>query len=384
VTAVVAGVAELAYGQTQLPSTMAYSEALVIAALADAGLTAGQVGAVLSVNPRSDSYLVHAEALAERLGIQPEVAVSLEAGGAAPLVMLQYAVQLVESGTVPVAVVLAADLPKGGMSARVYLETITQVGPIHPEFEASYGITPRSLFGLMATAYLDHFGATTDDLGAVAVHDRAMAAGHPNARFTAPITLDEYRSSPMVCDPLRRLDCAPVADGGGALVVTAAGVGDRSHPDVVLTGFGAATAHAHLSQASSLIDSQAGTAARRALHAAGLRLEDVDVALIYDCFSIAMVMNIESIGLSAPGAAGKDFASGRFAGAGGPYVNTHGGLLSHGYPARAAGMGNLVESVVQLRGQAHERQVPQCGVALVHGMSGAQSGHAVAVLQRAS
>jgi acetyl-CoA acetyltransferase len=383
-SAVIRGVAECPHGRSEQPSTMALHETLVDAALADAGLERGQVDALLTVSPRSDPYLVHAEALAERLGIEPGLCHSVEAGGTAPVVMAATAAAMIDAGAAEVAVVVAADMPLLAGSAG-YLSTLTQVGPIHPEFEASYGVTPRALYGLMARAYLHHHGLGEDALAAAAIHDRTMAARHPHARFREPLDLAGYLASPLVCDPLRRLDCGPVTDGGGAVVLVRR---DRPatghHPDVALAGVGQAVRHAHLSQAPSLVESAAGVAGARALAAAGATLDDVDVALVYDCFSIALLMNVEALGLAVPGTAAKELAAGSFGPGGRVVVNPHGGLLSHGYPARAAGMAQLVEAVVQVRGEAGERQVPGCTTALVHGMSGAQSGHAVAILREAA
>ncbi|HVX55656.1 thiolase family protein [Nocardioides sp.] len=382
-SAVIRGVAECPHGRSTEPSTMALHETLVDAALADAGLERGQVDALLTVSPRSDPYLVHAEALAERLGIEPGPCHSVEAGGTAPIAMAAAAAGMIDAGIAEVAVVVAADLPLLAGSAG-YLSTLTQVGPIHPEFEASYGVTPRSLYGLMARAYLHHHRLGEDALGEVALHDRAMAARHPHARFREPLDMAGYLASPLVCDPLRRPDCGPVTDGGGAVVLVRGDLPAAGHADVALAGVGQAMRHAHLSQAPSLVESAAGVAGGRALTTAGATIEDVDVALVYDCFSIAMLMNAEALGLAATGTAAKEFAAGAFGPGGRVVVNPHGGLLSHGYPARAAGMANLVEAIVQLRGEAGERQVPGCATALVHGMSGAQSGHAVAILREAA
>jgi acetyl-CoA acetyltransferase len=362
---------------------MALHETLVDAALADAGLERGQVDALLTVSPRSDPYLVHAEVLAERLGIEPWLCHSVEAGGTAPVVMAATAAAMIDAGAAEVAVVVAADMPLLAGAAG-YLSTLTHLGPIHPEFEASYGVTPRSLYGLMARAYLHHHGIGEEALGAAAIHDRAMAARHPHARFREPLDHAGYLASPLVCDPLRRLDCGPVTDGGGAVVLVRRDRPGPGHADVALAGIGQAMRHAHLSQAPSLVESAAGIAGSRALAAAGATLDDIDVALVYDCFSIALLMNVEALGLAAPGTAAKELAAGSFGSGGRVVVNPHGGLLSHGYPARAAGMAHLVEAVVQLRGEAGERQVPGCASALVHGMSGAQSGHAVAILRGAA
>jgi acetyl-CoA acetyltransferase len=169
-----------------------------------------------------------------------------------------------------------------------------------------------------------------------------------------------------------------VSDGGGAIVVTAA---DRVRtPRVEVLGAGFSSTHMHLSAAPSMTTFGAGTACERALAQAGLALASVDVALVYDCFTIAMLVNLEDLGLAPAGSAGPAFAAGAFGPNGKLPVNPHGGLLSHGHPARAGGMGQLVEAVLQLRGGAGERQLRHARVALVHGMGGVFATHGVLLL----
>jgi len=171
-----------------------------------------------------------------------------------------------------------------------------------------------------------------------------------------------------------------VSDGGGALVVTAADRVDSRGIEVLGAGF--ATTHLHLSAAASLTAFGAGAALERALAQARLQRRDIDLALVYDCFTIAMLVNLEDLGLVRPGDAGPAFAEGRFGPDGSLPVNPHGGLLSHGHPARAGGMGQLIEAVVHLRGEADERQLGDARIALVHGMGGVFATHGVLVLGR--
>jgi acetyl-CoA acetyltransferase len=151
---------------------------------------------------------------------------------------------------------------------------------------------------------------------------------------------------------------------------------------VEVLGGGFSTSHLHLSAAPSLTEFSAGDALDRALAQAHVARDDVDVALVYDCFTIAMLVNLEDLGFAKRGQAGAAFLEGRFDRGGELPVNPHGGLLSHGHPARAGGMGQLVEAVVQLRGEAGERQVRDAGVAIVHGMGGVFATHGVLVLRR--
>lgn len=380
---VIAGVAEVPHGRFGA-STMRLCEELFERALRDAGLEKDCVDALFTVAPRSDPYQIHAAALAERLAIQPHECMTLEAGGGAPILMMRYAWKLVEAREVDAAVVVAADKPLTGMSANTYVSTLASGGPIQPEWEVPYAPSVPAMFGLVASRYMHDHRRTEKDLFGAVQHDHTMARLHPNAYKPQSVTVEEYMGARMISSPLRLYDCGPISDGGGAVVITtkarAARCG-RSSP-VLLAGVGSATTDLHLSGRPSLTHSVAGSALDRALAGAGMARSDIDIALIYDCFSIAMLVNLEDMGLVPYGEAGPALAAGGFGHKQPLVVNTHGGLLAHGYPGRAAGMSNLVEAIVQLRDSARERQVRDCSVALVHGMGGVFGTHAVAILTR--
>ncbi|MPT58479.1 MAG: thiolase family protein [Alcaligenaceae bacterium] len=372
----IAGVGELPQGRSSLPDTMALHAELARRALDDAGMELPQVDAVLTVPPRTDPYLIHAAALAEHLGIEPAVAWTLEAGGAAPMAMVETARGLIRGGGAANVLIVAADMPLGAASRDAYVKTLAEAGPVHPEWEVPYGPTVPAMFALVARAYAQRWGDIDEQLAAVAVHDRTAAAAHPNAHHREAIDAAAHRASRVIADPLRLLDCAPVSDGGGALVVTGA-PGARRVP---VRGAGFATSHMHLSAAASLTAFSAGKALDTALRQAGADRRDIDLALVYDCFTIAMLVNLEDLGLAERGRAGRGFLDGRFGSMGELPVNTHGGLLSHGHPARAGGIGNVVEAVVQLRGEAGARQAGERRLALAHGMGGVFATHGVLLL----
>jgi acetyl-CoA acetyltransferase len=376
----IAGIGELPQGRSSLPNTMTLHERLALMALDDAGIELGAVDALLTVAPRSDPYLIHAAALAEHLGIAPSVTWTLEAGGAAPTAMVETARGLIANGTARTVLVVAADMPLGGLSRNAYVGTLAEAGPVHPDIERPYGPSVPAMFATVARAHMDRYGTTAEHLAAVAIQNRAAAARHPNAHYREPIGIEAYRASRMIADPLRLLDCAPVSDGGGAIVVTAAARPPARQVEVLGTGF--STTHLHLSAAPSLTAFGAGAALERALAQTRLRREAIELALVYDCFTIALLVNLEDLGFARPGEAGPAFAEGRFGPQGDLAVNPHGGLLSHGHPARAGGMGQLIEAVVQLRGEAGERQIDRAGVALVHGMGGVFATHGIALLAR--
>ena len=378
----IAGIAEPVHGKIPGVTPMALHERLALQALADADLELRDVDAILTLAPRSDSYLIHAAAFAEYLGIAPPVTLTLEGGGAAPAIMVDMARNMIEGGSATTVLIVSADMPLSVNTRDSYVNTLADSGPVHPDIERPFGPTVPSLFGMVARAYMNEFDADENDLGAVALHDRAAAITHPNSHMRAPMDFAGYSASHMIADPLRLLDCSPVSDGGAAVVVTTAdraGKGGKKPARVIGAGF--STTHLHLSAASSLTRHGAGLALDRALSFAKRSRDDLDVALVYDCFSIAMLINVEDLGFAAKGQAGAAFRGGEFKRDGRLPINTHGGLLSHGYPGRAAGIGNLIEAVVQLRGEAGVRQIPNARMTMTHGMGGLFATHGVLLLE---
>jgi acetyl-CoA acetyltransferase len=381
--AAIAGIAELPQGRMTGLTPMMLHARLARIALDDAGLQPGDVDALITLSPRSDPYLIHATALAEYMGIAPAVALTVEGGGAAPATMVDMARMMIVGDRAKTVLIVSADMPLSVVSRDSYINTLADSGPVHPDIERPFGPSVPSLFGLVARAYMAEYGATELDLAAAAMHDRANAIGHPNAHMQKPMDLAAYCGSPMIADPLRLFDCTPVSDGGAAVVVTSLErARDLPRPVVRVLSAGFSMTHLHLSAAPSLTHFGAGMAMDRALRQAGLARGDIDVALVYDCFTIALLINSEDLGLAEPGAAGEAFRNGSFARTGCMPVNPHGGLLSHGYPGRSAGIGNLIEAVVQLRGEAGPRQIPDAEVTMTHGMGGLFATHGVLLLGR--
>jgi acetyl-CoA acetyltransferase len=378
----IAGIAEPVHGRIPGLTPMALHERLGLQALDDAGLELRDVDTILTLAPRSDPYLIHAAAFAEYMGITPPTALTLEGGGAAPAAMVDMARNMIEGGSAETVLIVSADMPLSVNTRDAYIKTLADSGPVHPDIERPFGPTVPSLFGMVARAYMDEFDADENDLAAVGIHDRAAAILHPNSHMRSPMDLAVYSASHMIADPLRLLDCSPVSDGGGAVVLTTterSGKGGKRPVGVAGAGF--SMTHLHLSAAPSLTKHGAGLALDRALSFANRSRSDIDVALVYDCFSIAMLLNVEDLGFAARGKAGLAFRSGEFKGDGRLPINTHGGLLSHGYPGRAAGIGNLIEAVVQLRHEAGDRQIPNARLTMTHGMGGLFATHGVLLLE---
>lgn len=326
------------------------------AALDDAGLVRADV----------DGYIAcHGNTAFEDLrflGLAPTFGWSLTSGGATALSALIVARGLLATGQAKCVALnygFAPSQMRGGVGGHSYG---------YPQLFGMFG--PASSHALHATRHMHLYGTTSEQLGAVAVQQRSFASVRPGTvGYERPITLEDHQASRMIAEPLRLLDCCRDTDGGVCVLVT---TGERardarSQPVQVL---GLGTGHNVRNWYDKTVYAKhddVEPAARRAFGEAGLTPADVDVAELYDPFTISVIMQLEHYGFCAPGEGGAFVASGA-AGLGGAIpTNTGGGQLSAWY---ATGFTPLVEAIWQLRGQGGATQVEDAEVALVSGHGG--------------
>jgi acetyl-CoA acetyltransferase len=318
----------------------------------------------------------------EYLGIHPGFSTAISAGGATAAIMVMQAAALVEAGVCRHVLVITGDNRATGMSRDAAVAALTEVG--HPQFERPYGISVPTSYALVAQRYMHEYGVTPDHLAAIAVTHRAHAARHPQAHKRQPITIDDVSRSKIISSPLRLLDCCLISDGAAALVISAADAArDRPKPALPILGAGQGHTHEHIVAAPSLTDFGCKQSSRTAFAKAGIGTSDIDVALIYDSFTITLLVELESIGFFARGEAGPAALAGELGLGGRLPCNTHGGLLSYGHSGAAGGMFHVVEAARQLRGEAADRQIKDAELAFVHGDGGILSAHCSLVLGRA-
>jgi acetyl-CoA acetyltransferase len=225
------------------------------------------------------------------------------------------------------------------------------------------------------------YGTQREQLAQVAVNTRAHALLHPNAHMKKPLSLQEVLDAKPIADPLGMLDCCLISDAGGAFIVTSAErARDLKSKPVYLQGIGEYHTHEHLMCAPSLTEFGATESGRTAYQMAGLGPQDIDVAELYDCFTIVPIIELEELGFCKPGEGGAFFAEGHARIGGKLPVNTHGGMLSHAHAGAAGGLFGIVEAVRQLRGGLGRRQVQGAEVALVHNEGGVLSSHCTLIL----
>jgi len=243
--------------------------------------------------------------------------------------------------------------------------------PAKAAFEMPFGYFGQPVyFAMLASRYRYEFGLTDEQLGAVPLAARAWAQRTPDALVRDPLDMAGYLADRVVSDPLRKLDCCLVNDAAAAVVLTRSDrARDARRPPVIVagTGFGTkpVTESDYFTQNPQFLEMASVDSGRRAFAAAGLGPADVDVAEIYDCFTMSVILQLEDLGFAAKGEGAAFVASGAIAPGGSLPVNTHGGLLSHSY---SVGAGHVVEAVRQLRHERDAGQVDAAEVAAVTGL----------------
>ena len=350
-----------------------------LAAIADAGLKKRDIDGLVTCNAMAQPMMYHAEATAEYLQIFPRYCIAAGAGGGTTFSIIHHAASAIATGMADIVVVAMADSMRSGLTRDQAM--LVQAATGHPEFEQPYGPTVPAYYALIAQAHMAEFGTTQEQFAGIAVACREHAARNPAAQMRELITIEDVLESKMIADPLHLLDCSLVSDGGSAIVLTSAErAADMSQTPIYLLGAGEAHSHEHISAARNLTTSAAKEAGQRAFEMSGLRPTDMDFAQLYDCFTPTVLVELEDLGFCKKGEGGAFVESGALLPGGSLPVNTHGGLLSHSHPGNPGSMFALTESVVQLRGEANDRQVANAKNALVHAQGGIMSSHTTLVL----
>jgi acetyl-CoA acetyltransferase len=225
------------------------------------------------------------------------------------------------------------------------------------------------------------YNTKPEHLACVAVAMREHANRNPKAHKREPITVEDVLASKVIATPLHLLDCSIISDGGGAFIITTAERAlDLRRQPVFVLGVGEAHSGEHVSALSDLTRTAATLSGKQAFAMAGLGHGSIEVAMLYDSFTIAVLLQLEDLGFCPRGESGPFVAEGNLRLGGSLPTNTHGGCLSHGHPGRPGGIFHLIEAVHQLRGEADSRQVKDARVALVHGSGGAMGTHSTVIL----
>ena len=348
-------------------------------AVRDAGLKLSDVDGLITCNAFAEPIMYHAEAVAEYLGWEPRHCVTVNTGGGTTFMALNMAAAAIEAGMADTIVVAMADSLRSFMTREQAM--VVQSSSGHPHYEQPYGPTVPAYYGLIARAHMDQYGTTEAQFAEAAVSCRAWASQHPKAQMRDVISVEDVLNSRAIADPLKVLDCSLVSDGGAAVVITRK---DRAkagpHKPITLLGYGEGHAYEHISQAKNLTTSAAVQSGQSAYAESGLSPDDISLLQLYDCFTPALLIQIEDLGFCAKGEGGDWLASGISRPGGAKPLNTHGGMLSYCHPGNPGAMFGLTEAMSQLRGDAGQRQLSGMSTALCHAQGGIMSSHATVIL----
>jgi acetyl-CoA C-acetyltransferase len=238
------------------------------------------------------------------------------------------------------------------------------------QYEFPFGPTTVGAYAMIAQRHMHDYGTTSEQLAEIAVTMRLHASMNPAAKYRDPITVEDVLASRVISSPLHLLDCCIISDGGGALVITSAErARDLKKKPAYILGAARPSAMPRAGSATFL-EIAAAQSGRLAFERAGVAHKDIDMAMIYDSFTITVLATLENLGFCKRGEGGAFVSGGRLRFDGDFPINTDGGGLSSNHPGMR-GMFLVIEAVKQLRGECGPRQVKDCKIALAHGTGGA-------------
>lgn len=358
-------------------------------ACADAGLAVSDIDGMVGEGPRGIGLrnVMPGAGLAEQLGKPLRFHARSETGAGSTLSALNLASDALAKGQAEVVVIATAAAGQtegyGGADRDAAIAAMARLsGP----YEYVYGTTRVSDYAIFAMRHFHEFGTTAEQLAEIAVAQRHAATLHPLSvnGWRGEITIEDVVTSPLIADPLHRLDCCIVNQGAAAIVLTRTDHvrALQRHAPVALLGYGEGHSHVDPNALERLTGSPAAvSASRTAFRMAGVTPDDIDVAGIADHFTIGVVLGLENAGFCRPGEGGSFVEGGGTGIAGHLPTNTSGGYLSFSH-AGHCGLFTVIDVVEQLRHAAGPRQVADATLGFATGVGGAEQAHSAAVLGR--
>jgi len=338
-------------------------------ALEDAGLTKNDVDGYFCAG---DAPGLGPLSMADYMGLKLRHVDTTDTGGSSYVIHVAHAAEAIALGKCSIALITLAGRPRSEGQATGTAPRVLPAAVPDAPFEAPYAPATANMYAMAAMRHMHQFGTTSAQLAWVKVAASQHAQYNEHAMLREVVTVEDVVNSPMITDPLHRLDCCVISDGGGALVVVAPEIARRlKRPRVKLIGAGEAP-KLQMGGKVDLTYTGGVWSGPAAFAEAGVKPADIKYASIYDSFTITVVMTLEDLGFCEKGQGGKFVADGNLiSGVGRLPFNTDGGGLCNNHPANRGGMTKVIEAVRQLRGEAHPKvQVKNCDVALAHGTGG--------------
>jgi acetyl-CoA C-acetyltransferase len=353
-------------------------------ALEDAGLTRADVDGYFCAG---DAPGLGPLSMTDYLGLKLRHMDSTDSGGSSYIIHVGHAAEAIAAGKCSVALITLAGRPRSEGQATGTAQRTAGGNAPDVQFENPYGPATANMYAMCAMRHMHQYGTTSEQLAWIKVAASHHAQHNPHAMLRDVVTVEDVVNSPMIADPLHRLDCCVISDGGGAIIVASPEVAKSlKRPKVKILGAGEAPKH-QMAGHVDLTYSGAVWSGPAAFAEAGVKPADIKYASIYDSFTITVLMQIEDLGFCEKGQGGKFVADGNLiSGTGKLPFNTDGGGLCNNHPANRGGLTKVVEAVRQLRGEAHPAvQVRNCDLAIAHGTGGSlgtRHGAATVIMER--
>jgi acetyl-CoA acetyltransferase len=374
----IAGIGCTEFSKNSGVSTLTLGTRAILAALEDAGLPPDKLDGLATFRV-GDSVLP--AILAQALGIKDlKYYIDQFGGGSVSHSIIGQAALAIHAGIADYVVCYRAlnarsEFRMGGTGRPL-------VDAVETQYQAPFGyFTPPQQYAMAARAHMERYGTTEEQLGRIAVTQRAHAAKNDRALMRTEITLEDYLASRWVVEPFRLFDCCLETDAAVAVLVTSAErARDLQKPPTLISGATWGSGNTlYSNEQSDPTRTAAADMAPRLFEMAGVSPNEIDVAQLYDCFTYSVLVQLEDYGFCAKGEGGPFVEGGATALGGSLPVNTHGGFLSEGY---VHGMNHVYEAVSQLRGEAGARQVEGAQIALSTAQAGYISGNTSALILR--
>jgi acetyl-CoA C-acetyltransferase len=353
-------------------------------ALEDAGLSFDDVDAYFCAG---DAPGFGAMSMADYMGLKLKHMDSTETGGSSYIVHAGHAAEAIAAGKCKVALITLAGRPLGSRTGFGDPQTRGERFRMAPQggagggvnevpeagYENIWGGTTHNTYGMCAMRHMYEYGTTSEQLAWIKVAASHHAQWNEHAMLRDVVTVEDVVNSPMIADPLHRLDCCVISDGGGAVIMTTPEIAKSlKRPLVKVIGHGEANKGPRGGKDLDLTFSGAAWSGPPAWAEAGITPADIKYASIYDSFTITVLMQLEDLGFCKKGEGGKFVADGNLiSGVGKLPFNTDGGGLCNNHPTNRGGITKIIEAVRQARGEAHPKvQVPNCDLVIAHGTGG--------------
>ena len=340
-------------------------------ALDDCGLTLSDIDGLFVSTSQSR---MAAMGVCEYLGLRPRYFDSTQIGGSSFMAHITHAQAAIHAGMCEVALITY------GSTQRTVSRAAASGREVNAYEDPYRPMMPPSAYALAASRHMYEYGTTREQLAEIAVAARQWALMNPKAWEKEPLSVDDVLNARMISHPLTVRDCCLVTDGGGAIIITTAerAKGLKNKPAYIL-GTGEEITHKDISSMPDFTKTGAIQSGQRAYAAAQLSASDVDVAAVYDAFTICTLLFLEDLGFCEKGEGGAFVADGGIAPGGRFPVNTNGGGLSYCHPGMY-GLLVLIEAARQIQGVCGPRQVAGAEIALAHGNGGVLSSQCTVLL----